>query len=89
MKNMPHNILAATGLAAFSFLCNLPLGKWRVTLKRFSGLWFLAVHLSIPFVLFLRLEMGLSVWFIPLTLGTALAGQLVGGLPGRKRKEPE
>ena len=86
---MIQNVPAAAGLAAFSFLCNLPLGRWRVTVKRFSVFWFLAVHLSIPFVLFLRLKMGLSVWFIPLTLGTAIAGQLLGGLSCKERRGPE
>jgi len=84
MKKMPHNISAAAGLAAFSFLCNLPLGRWRVSVKKFSVFWFLAVHLSIPFVLLLRLEIGLNAWFIPLSLGSAVVGQLMGGRSGRK-----
>lgn len=89
MKNMSH-IPAAAGLAAFSFLCNLPLGRWRVTLKRYSVPWFVAVHLSIPFVLMLRLKMGLNAWFILLSLGTAIVGQLVGGwLSGRNRNGSE
>lgn len=84
---MPHNILAATGLAVFSFLCNLPLGRWRVSVRKFSTSWFLAVHLSIPLIIFLRTKMGLSAWFIPLTLGAAVAGQLVGGVSGGSREE--
>lgn len=86
---MPHNILAATSLAAVSFLCNLPLGRWRVSLRKFSAPWFLAVHMSIPFIIFLRIEMGLSMWFIPLTLGTAVAGQLVGGATGGNREQSQ
>lgn len=84
---MPNNILAAAVLAAVSFLCNLPLGRWRVSLRKFSTPWFLAVHMSIPFIIFLRIEMGLSMWFIPLTLGAAVAGQLVGGATGGNRGE--
>jgi hypothetical protein len=86
-ENMLHIISAAAGLAAFSFLCNVPLGRWRASLKRFSVFWYLAVHLSIPIVLLLRLKMGLSAWFIPLSLGTAIAGQLVGGLLGSKKNK--
>lgn len=87
MNDMSHNILAAAVLATVSFLCNLPLGLWRVSLRKFSSSWFLAVHMSIPFIIFLRIEMGLSVWFIPLTLGAAVAGQLVGGAFGGNRGE--
>jgi hypothetical protein len=39
----------------------------------------LAVHLSIPLIIFLRIKLGLSAWDIPLNLAAAVAGQLVGG----------
>lgn len=84
---MPNSIIAAAGLAAVSFLCNLPLGRWRASLKKFSATWFLAVHLSIPFIIFLRIKIGLSAWYIPLTLGAAVAGQLVGGNSGGNREK--
>lgn len=84
---MPHYVFAAAGLTAISFLCNLPLGRWRASVKKFSASWFLAVHLSIPLIIFLRIEMGLSVWFIPLTFGAAVAGQLMGGAFGGSRDE--
>lgn len=76
---MAHNLFALVGLVAISFFCNLPLGRWRASLKKFSASWFLAVHLSIPLVLLLRLKMGLSVWAIPFTMGAAIAGQVMGG----------
>jgi hypothetical protein len=84
---LPNSIIAAAGLAAVSFLCNLPLGRWRASLKKFSAAWFLAVHLSIPFIILLRIKMGLSAWFIPFSLGAAVAGQLVGGNCGRNREK--
>jgi hypothetical protein len=79
MNNMPHYIIPAAGLTLFSFICNLPLGRWRSTVKKFSLSWFLAVHLSIPLIIFLRLKLGLSAWDIPLNLAAAVAGQFVGG----------
>lgn len=84
---MPQSVLSAAGLAVFAFLCNLPLGRWRVTVKKFSVNWFLAVHLSIPLIIYLRFKLDLSPWFIPLSLGSALAGQLLGGFSsaGKKR----
>ena len=84
---MPHSVLLAAGLAVFSFICNLPLGRWRATVRKFSANWFLAVHLSIPLIIYLRLKLGLSVWFIPLSLGSALVGQLVGGSSGDASEE--
>lgn len=79
MCNMPHYIIPAAGLTVFSFICNLPLGRWRTTVKKFSLNWFLAVHLSIPLIIFLRLKLGLSAWDIPLNLAAAVAGQYLGG----------
>lgn len=67
-------LLAAAALAA-----NLPLGFWRAGLRKFSPAWFVAVHLSVPFIILLRVLLGVSAWFIPLTLGMAVAGQIGGG----------
>ena len=79
MDNMPHYIIPAAGLTLFSFICNLPLGRWRSTVKKFSLPWFLAVHLSIPLIVLLRVRLGLNAWDIPLNLAAAVAGQFVGG----------
>lgn len=76
---MSHYLVSVFGLSAFAFLLNIPLGRWRVSVEKFSVSWFLAVHLSIPLVLLLRLKMGLSAWFIPFTIVSAIAGQLIGG----------
>lgn len=87
VSDMPHYVLSAAGLAVFSFICNLPLGWWRATVRKFSANWFLAVHLSVPLIIYLRLKLGLSAWFIPLSLSAALIGQLVGGSAGTAREE--
>jgi len=84
---MPHHLLAVAGLAALSFFFNLLLGRWRASLKKFSALWFIAVHFSIPFIVVLRLAMGLNAWFIPFSLGAAVAGQLVGGISRNNLKQ--
>lgn len=85
---MPHYLLPAAGLTVFSFVCNLPLGRWRASVRKFSAKWFLAVHLSIPLIIFLRIKLGLSAWDIPLNLTAAVAGQMVGGLSGGSGEEP-
>ncbi len=57
---------------------NLPFGAWRATVKRLSWKWFAAIHLPIPFLFLLRTALGFSLWFIPVSLAGALAGQLLG-----------
>jgi hypothetical protein len=69
---------ALTVLAVGATALSLPFGAWRVTVRRFSWRWFLAIHLPIPFVFVLRTALDLSAWYIPVSLGCALAGQLLG-----------
>ncbi|MBI5189508.1 MAG: hypothetical protein HZA22_02355 [Nitrospirae bacterium] len=66
-------------LVAAAFAMNVPLGYLREGAKKFSFRWFLYIHMSIPFIVLLRTGMGISYWYIPLSLGSAVAGQLVGG----------
>jgi len=61
-------------------LINIPFGYWRENVKKFSGQWFLSVHLPVPFIMFLRIRMGLG-WelttYLMLT-GAYFAGQWMG-----------
>ena len=79
---MPQIILSAVLLAVLAFLSNLPLGRWRAANRKFSWQWFLAVHLSVPLIFVLRVKMDVSPWLIPLCLGAAVTGQLLGGRDG-------
>ena len=65
------------GFAAF--IINLPLGRWRASVKKFSLPWFLALHLSVPVIFLLRVETGLGLYVIPVTISFAILGQMVGG----------
>ena len=67
---------------AFALLLNLPFGYWRQGLRKLSVPWFLAIHLPIPFIIAFRIAMKLPLpWYgtVPLVIGSAVAGQLVGG----------
>ena len=76
--NLPG--LIKVGLVtATALLVNVPLGRWRSRVKKFSFWWFLAVHLSVPFIIFLRVETGISAIWIPFTVGFAVLGQYLGG----------
>lgn len=66
-------------LVAVALVMNLPLGYLRQGTRKFSFKWFLYIHLSIPFIIMLRMSMGVSYWYIPLSLGSAVAGQFAGG----------
>lgn len=73
-------------LLAFDLGINIPLGYWREGCVRFSWRWFLYIHLSIPLIIGLRLYFGYSWKLIPITLGCAVAGQVIGGRLYRRRR---
>jgi hypothetical protein len=81
-----HSILALSGLILFAVIINLPLGYLRQNYEKFSFGWYFYIHISIPVIIFLRVKFGFSWKFIPLTLGGAVAGQLLGGIIQRQRK---
>lgn len=75
----PNLLLPLSGLLVFSFGVNLPLGYMREASRKFSVRWFVLVHLSIPFIIALRLLLGFGWHIIPFTLVCAVGGQLIGG----------
>jgi hypothetical protein len=77
---------ALLGILGFALLSNIPLGYLREGAQRFSLRWFVFIHLSIPFIIALRVVNGVSWRVIPLTLGLALAGQWLGGRARRRRR---
>lgn len=71
------SVLALLTLAAL--LLNLPFGYLRVRTKKFSVMWFLYIHLPIPFIFLLRTVAGFGYKFIPILVVGAVLGQLLGG----------
>ncbi|OYT11433.1 MAG: hypothetical protein B6I18_04150 [Bacteroidetes bacterium 4572_112] len=69
------------------FILNLPFGYWREGVKKFSIYWFLAVHLPIPIVVFLRLhfELGFQWWTYPFMIAAFFGGQWFGGYFRRRK----
>ncbi|MDT8441580.1 MAG: hypothetical protein RQ723_07955 [Desulfuromonadales bacterium] len=70
---------ALLGLLGFALLSNVPLGFLRQGSRKFSVRWFVCIHLSIPFIIALRLANGISWQIIPFTFALAILGQIVGG----------
>jgi hypothetical protein len=68
------------GLILGATAINLPLGYLRRSVERFTLGWFFYVHASIPLIIYLRLKASFSWHIVPLTIGAAIAGQLIGGV---------
>ena len=79
------SIFALSGLILFAVIINVPLGYLRQNYEKFSFGWYFYIHISIPVIIFLRVKFGYSWKFIPLTLGGAVVGQLLGGILHKKR----
>ena len=77
---------ALLGILGFALLSNIPLGYLREGARRFSLRWFVFIHLSIPFIIALRIVNGVSWRVIPFTLALALAGQWLGGRARRRHR---
>jgi hypothetical protein len=58
---------------------------WREHLPKFSPGWFVAVHVTVPFIAVLRKAVVMPKWAILLTVAAAVAGQLAGGRVERYR----
>lgn len=76
-------------LAAVSFLVNIPLGYIRENSPKFSLKWLFWIHASIPLIVYLRIVLGTSTLFIPVSIFWAVLGQGVGGSWRRKTMSVE
>jgi hypothetical protein len=81
-----HPMYALAGLILGALLLNIPLGYLRQNYAKFSFGWYFYIHISIPLIIYLRIKSGFNWHFIPLTLGAAFAGQMLGGFINRKVK---
>lgn len=80
----PSQVLSLANLLFFAVLINLPLGYLRESSRKYSLRWFVLIHLSIPFIIALRMAEGISWQVIPFTIGGAVLGQLLGGYLKRR-----
>lgn len=83
---MQASIPLKTGLVILAFLVSVPCGYIRQNYEKYSFMWFLMIHLPIPFIVLMRIEAGFDWHVIPLTLAGSVAGQIVGGAVSRRRK---
>jgi len=83
---IPAQTLHMTNLLCFAFFANLPLGYLRESTRKFSLRWFVYIHISIPFILAMRISYEFGWEAAPFTLACAIAGQLLGGNIKRRNK---
>jgi hypothetical protein len=73
----------AAFLGLFCFLVNVPMGIWRVRVRRFSAAWFVSIHIAVPLIIIIRIFSGISYFYIPLFIALAVLGQFAGGRLGK------
>ncbi len=84
-----HPYLTFVGIMALALLINAPFGYLRQNYEKFTFGWYFYVHISIPIIIYLRIKAGFSWKLIPLTIGSAVIGQIIGGKLNRRRKNLE
>lgn len=85
--HMQASIQTCAGLVLLAFLVSVPCGYIRRNYSKYSFMWFLLIHMPIPFIVLMRVKAGLGWSIIPFTLGSSFAGQIAGGAAGRRRLE--
>lgn len=67
-------------LLILTFIINLPFGYWRGGVKKFSWQWFVAIHLPVVLLFFMRrwLEVERTWVTLPIMIVFFFAGQWVG-----------
>ena len=80
--------LLLAGLVLFTFVVNLPFGRLRAGVRKFSFKWILYIHLPVPLVIALRILTHCPYWVIPILIASAVLGQWVGGRGYKKKSSP-
>lgn len=73
-------------LSLVALLVNIPMGYIRENCPKFSFRWLFWIHASIPLIIYMRVTLGTSKWFIPVCILLAIAGQVIGSRWRRSRR---
>lgn len=82
-----QSTISIVGLVVLALIISIPCGYVRQNFQKYSIMWWILIHLPIPLIVLLRMKAGLNWHFIPLTLGSSVAGQIIGGVLNRRRKQ--
>lgn len=80
-------IVEIVAISLIAFIVNIPLGIWRTRYKRLSINWWLLIHASVPFIVVLRIYLETPNLCIPLFIGMAILGQLLGVRFARRKAD--
>lgn len=69
-----------SAVCLFAVAVNLPGGYYRAATRKFSWRWFLAIHLPVFPLAWVRIISGVSWNYFPLFLVASALGQWIGGL---------
>lgn len=78
--------IALLSLLLFAFFSNIPLGYLRMGSPRYSLRWFVYIHLSVPFIIGLRIANNIGWQVIPFSIALAVAGQMIGSRVYRRSR---
>jgi len=70
--------IALISLLLFALFSNIPLGYLRMGSPKYSVRWFVYIHLSVPFIIGLRIANNISWHIVPFSIALAVAGQMIG-----------
>ncbi len=75
-----NELLPVFYTCAATLLINIPCGYFRAGYKKLSFMWFLFIHLPVPFVIFIRHlnDVELTWTLSPFLLGSYFLGQYLG-----------
>jgi hypothetical protein len=67
-------------VALIVFVINVPFGALRARHKKFSLMWWLYIHIPVPFVILLRIysNIGFELYTYPILVGAFFTGQFAG-----------
>ena len=70
--------ITVVSLLLFALFSNIPLGYLRMGSPKYSVRWFVYIHLSVPFIIGLRIANNISWQMIPFSIALAVVGQMIG-----------
>jgi len=75
-----NELLPVFWTCLFTFLINIPCGYARARYKKLSFMWFLYIHLPVPFVIYIRHfnNIDLTWELAPFLFGSYFLGQFLG-----------
>lgn len=65
-------------VAVSALSINIILGKYRTRFKKMTIMWWIMIHASIPIIIPLRIWLNTPKVAIPLFIGLAVVGQIIG-----------